>query len=219
MFDLQLALNKQKRKILEEKILKNCEEKWGDKSDFLKHCISRTEIMTIAKNNQDLILGFSLARTFSIPNSLAIGFLATRVLQKYRKHGIAKAMIKKMINYFMLTKVLLNFKGWFNSRYFVSVTANPVVFEILRKSLKILPSYDSRCPTKNETNIAQRFSDIFLSRDKFREEEFVLHNAFLNSAEFYIDTIPWSNNARTNSYLKNKINFKRGDGAVIIAKL
>lgn len=220
MFKIKLA---KVSSSLTEEILSNCSEKWKDTEIFLRQLCSHSEIAAIARQDNGALIGFSLARKITINNCIAIAFLATRVVKHWRNKGIAKGLVKKIITSFIYKEKIINFLYWLKPLYFISIVANPVVFELLYKNLKIIPGLDSKNPNHSEINLAREFTKYFFPKNKFDPVTFVLAGVFYGSAEYYEkeEDIPWSNNEESNSFLENRINLrgKTGNGLVVVAKL
>lgn len=196
--------------------------RWGDSADFLKTLVSKAEIVTTAREAHSLI-GFSLAKRMSANEGLAIAFLATRVLSPFRNQGIAKTLLKKITQYFILSNKIFKPLNWFKPVYFVTATANPIVFENLKKYRRVFPSLKSKQPDNIQLALAERFAELFLTKERFNKESFVLRCAFLNSAEFYKEEqdIPWSDNADTNAFLEDRLNLKEraGNGLIVVGRI
>ena len=224
MFTIELISNIEKnKKIIVEEILKDSRQKWGDMEAFLQRILLDVELLAIARKDNGSLIAFSAAKRIIGKKFIAVAFLATRVEQEFRKRNIAKILVGKIIKSFVLNNKLINFKSWFKPAYFITATANPIVFETLRKRMNIVPSFRSRKPNAIEINIARNFSKIMISEDKFNEEDFTIPNIFQDSSEIYNSQadIPWSNNEETNVFLEGRIKLKEknGDGIVVIGKI
>jgi len=205
-----------------EEIIKDCQLKWGDEAVFLRPLLLKGEAIGIA-TKENSIVAFSVATKIIFPKYLSIAFFATRVLSEFRNQGLATNLIKKITRSFILRYKFCNFSHWFKPVYFVTATANPIVFENFRKYLKTSTCMGNRQPREVELKIAQEFAALFSAKEKFNAEKFILKGAFLNSAEFYRreEDIPWSNNEKTNAFLEERISLKEktGDGIVVIGKI
>jgi len=195
--------------VIAGQIIKESKEKWQDQASFLIPLLLKAEIAAIALKDSSII-AFSLARKIIGGKSIAVAFLATRVLAEYRNKGIAKTLVKRVTRNFIFRNKFLDISNWFKPVYFVTATANPIVFESSRKYFKIYPFKGPRQPSEIELSIAESFAEAFLAKEKFNKESFVLGEAFLNSAEFYAreEDIPWSDNQTTNAFLEERIKLK-----------
>lgn len=197
--------------------------KWGDSENFLSKLTPHVELMAEARDESGKLVGFSVAKRIINKNAIGIAFLATRVKEEFRNQGIAKKLIRKIAKKVIIENKFLSFWNLLKPAYFISATANPMVFESLRKTLNLIPSFSSRKPDKCELELAQIFADILSPKGKFDAENFVLEGAFVGSAEHYMkeNEIPWSNNEETNKFLDSRIKLKEktGDGIVMIGKI
>ena len=214
------GLTSGKMENMKNAITASCQSRWGDSEQFISDLISKSDFIVTAYDDSALV-GFAIAKSIFLSNSIAIAVFATRVLCEFRKQGIAQKMFRKLINHFILNEKLLKPLNWFKPSYFVSATANPIVYETLCGHLKLIPSPDSGKPSKNEIELAQAYADVFSSKNKFNERTFVLSGAFLNSAEFYPKDIPWSKSEKSNKYLEERLNLKErtGNGLIILSRL
>jgi len=208
--------------LVESEIISNSREKWGDSDIFLRKFLPQLDLAAIAKDGTYLI-GFSLAKTIITADYIAVAFFATRILAGYRNKGVAKSLIKNICSRLILREKFLKISNIFKPVYFVSITANPIVFEVMSKSLKAAPSLTRPNPEQIEMEIAEKFAGIFAPDNKFNRDTFVLEQAFLNSVEYYgnIDAIPWSRNQATNEFLEERIKLKNksGNGLVFVGRI
>ena len=115
MAHLQLICDVNSNRDIIGKIIEDSRPKWGDSEDFLTRLFSKGEILGVAKESDGSIVGFSLAKRMVARKSIAVAFLATRVLPDFRKQGVAKKLIKKISSYFVVTNKLIEF--FFNPPY------------------------------------------------------------------------------------------------------
>lgn len=198
--------------LIESGIISASPQKWGDQEEFLRKFIPQLDLVAIAEENNSIV-AFSLAKTIIAKNYIAIAFFATRVLADYRNKGIAKKLLEKLSSRLIIKEKFLKLWNIFKPVYFVSITANPIVFAVMSKTLQIT----------TEVEIAEKFAQIFSPQNKFNRETFVLERAFLGSAEYYSDTqkIPWSNDESSNLFLEERLNLKNktGNGLVFTGRI
>jgi len=222
---IKIIPNLKENPAITEELIKNSKEKWGDQPDFLKPLLLKAECAGIALEGGSII-AFTTASRMAIKGGLAIAFLATRVQAEYRNKGLAKTLIKRVTRNFIFKRKLLNVFNWLKPVYFVTATANPIVFESFRKRFHISlrqPRLPDGREGEVEAGIAGRFAELFSSGEKLNKESLLLSGSFLNSAEFYDkeEDIPWSSNPQTNSYLEDRLRLKEkmGDGLVIVSRI
>ncbi len=208
--------------LIESEIIKNSPAKWGDSEGFLRKFIPQLDLIAVAQEN-NVIAGFSCAKIISAANYTAIAFFATRVLESHRNKGTAKGLIKKICSRLIFKEKFLKIRNFSKPIYFVSITANPIVFEVMSRNLKAAPSPAYPDPGQTDLEIAKNFAGIFSPGNKFDRNTFVLEQAFMDSAEYYGDAqkIPWSHNQTANEFLEERLKLKdkTGNGLIFVGRI
>lgn len=211
------------KNVIFKEILEECKQKWGDEESFLNKLFQKSEILVVVKNIKNSTIGFSLVGRIELDNVFTVVFFATRVLLEHRNQGLGKLLVGKILRYYLLRYKVMNFLNWFKPVYFVSIIANPIVYNSFRKSFNVFPS-----PNKADFDllifkIAEKFVNSLDVKNNFDIKSFVVSEFFKNSAEYYFNEsdIPWSGNKMNDSFLKNLLDYQsqNGNGLLILGRI
>jgi hypothetical protein len=210
-----------KRRIVQD-IEETTKKIWGDPREAAEKWVRLSDILVIAESTHG-IKGFATA---GFLNSKALFFPATMIMPKLHRKGIATFMWAIILNTVWderLKAIGWRFWEYIFPLYFVFLTPNPQVYEIISKKLSLLPSIHKRKPSPFELALAKKAAELCSPGYKFDAETFVNEGVDLAHPEliYAIDEIPWASDRRINEFFERhlKLKTKAGNNFVVVGKI
>ncbi len=206
------------REIIVSDLKKVCTSAGQDPGDYVSKWVSLADFLIVARYN-DEVIGFSIAHKYKAD---AVFFVATMIGKEHNNQSLGKFINYHLLRSFFWTR-FRNPLIFFRTLYFIFRTQNPILYSTWSKHTSLYPALTQNETPKDVKELAISFVQNTWGNVKFDSDNFVIHNAYINTPGLAIkpNQVSWVNNVEINKLFEDRLHLSAGsiDALVIVGKV